>query len=93
MASKRMLNRLYWALVNALSDKDVQNIEVLENSYRRALDGMPDSSLHRWEPALEDALLAIEEIHGPAGVRQVDRPRPRWVREHVDSLRENAAPF
>lgn len=87
MASKRTTNRLYWALVNAMNDNDDQNAKVLQSAYTHALTGNTDANILRSEK-VQQALDAIEEIHGPAGVRQVSRARPRYIREYVDGIRD-----
>lgn len=87
MASKRTKNRLYWALVNAVSDKDEDAVEALECWYIEALRGSVTDSMILSDREVQTHLSALEELHGPAGAKQVWRPRERWVRQYVDDLR------
>lgn len=80
MASKRMKNRVYWAIVKAATYHP--NTELHANLasawYAAAKQNQPDSAiLTTWE----SDLLTIEEQHGPAGLRNVHN-RDLWpVRE------------
>lgn len=92
MASKRTVNRLYWSLVNAHNDRDDNAIIELHSAITRAVAfGMPDSKVLTDD--VVDHLDALEEIHGPAGIRQIGRARPRDCRQQADAYFSAARQF